>query len=76
MAKKRISSVDLSWLILEELFDPGSRGARTSLAVVDDVKHGWRIIVARRSQRFLTADDERRLANVQRRLRLEYKLSP
>ena len=52
MAKKRISSVDLSWLILEELFDPGSRGARTSLAVVDDVKHGWRIIVARRSQRF------------------------
>ena len=74
MVKKPISSVDLSWLIIEDLFDPGSRGVRTSLAVVDDVKHGWRIIVARRSQRFLTADDERRLADVQRRLRLKYKL--
>lgn len=74
MAKKRISSVDLSWLILEELFDPGSRGARTSLAVVQDEKHGWRVIVAKSSQRFLTADDERRLAAVQRRLRLVYEL--
>ena len=74
MAKKRISSVDLSWLISEELFDSGSRAARMSLAVIPDDKHGWRVIVANRGQRFLTADDKRRLADVQRRLRLAYEL--
>ena len=74
MAKKRISSVDLSWLILEELFNSRSRGTRMSLAVVPDDKHGWRVIVANGGQRFLTADDERRLADVQRRLRLVYEL--
>jgi hypothetical protein len=74
MAKKRISSVDLSWLISEESFDPGSRGARTALAVVHDDERGWRIVVAKSSQRFLTAADERRLADVQRRLRLVYEL--
>jgi len=67
MPKKRISSVDLSWLILEELFDPRSRATRMSLAVVPDDKRGWRVVVANRGQRFLTADDERRLADVQRR---------
>ena len=74
MAKKRISSVDLSWLISEELFDSGSRDTRMSLAVVPDEKHGWRVVVANRGQRFLTADNERRLAEVQRRLRLVYEL--
>ena len=74
MAKKSNSGVDLSWLIVEELFDPGSRAARSSLAVVEDDRHGWRVVVARRSQRFLTASDERRLADMQRRLRLVYEL--
>jgi hypothetical protein len=74
MAKKRISSVDLSWLISEELADPGSRRARMSLAVIPDDKDGWRVIVSKRGQRFLTADDKRRLADVQRRLRLVYEL--
>lgn len=40
MAKKRISSVDLIWLISEEMFDPVSRAARMALAVVPDDKHG------------------------------------
>jgi hypothetical protein len=74
MAKKRISSVDLSWLILEELSDPRSRGARTSLAVVPDDKHGWRVVVSNRDKRYLTADDDRQLADVQRQLRLVYEL--
>ena len=73
MAKKRISSVDLSWLILEELFDPRSRGARPSLAVVDDDRQGWRVVVAKGGQRLLTASDQRRLADVQRRLRFVYE---
>ena len=74
MAKKRISSVDLSWLISEELVDPGSRATRLSLAVVPDDKVAWRVIVANRGERFLTADKKRRLAEVQRRLRLVYEL--
>jgi hypothetical protein len=49
MAKKRISSVDLNWLILEELSDPRSRATRPPLAVIPDEKHGWRVIVARKS---------------------------
>lgn len=72
MAKQRISSVDLSWLISEE-FDSGNR-YRTSLAVVPDRKDGWRVIVAERSRRFLTAADERRLANIQQKLRLIYQI--
>jgi hypothetical protein len=76
MAMMRISSVDLSWLILEELSDPRSRGARPPLAVIPDEKHGWRVIVAGRSQKFLNAVDERRLADLQRRLRLVYDLRP
>ena len=74
MAKNRISSVDLSWLILEELSDPRSRGTRMSLAVVPDDKHGWRVVVSNPGQRFLTADDDRRLADVQRQLRLVCEL--
>jgi hypothetical protein len=53
MAKQRISSVDLSWLISEE-FDSGSR-YRKSLAVVPDKKDGWRIIVGKRHRGLLTA---------------------
>jgi hypothetical protein len=76
MAKKRISSVDLAWLILEELSDPRSRAPRPSLAVIPDNKYGWRVIIANRSQKLLKADDERRLADVQRRLRVKYELRP
>ena len=74
MAKKRISPVDLSWIISEQLFDSGSRAARVTLAVVADDKNGWRVVVGNRVRRFLTADDERRLTDVQRRLRLVYEL--
>jgi len=74
MRKKRIAAIDLSWRILEELSDPASRTPRLSLAVVPDDKHGWRVIVANRGRRFLTAIDERRLADIQQRLRKIYEL--
>lgn len=76
MAKKRISSVDLSWLISERLFNSGSRAPRITLAVVADDKNGWRVVVGNRVRRFLTADDERRLTDVQRKLRSVYELQP
>jgi hypothetical protein len=74
MAKKRISSVDLTWLISEEMHDSGSRRSRMVLAVVADDKHGWRIVVGKRDERFVTAKDRRRLVQVQKRLRLVYEL--
>jgi hypothetical protein len=76
MAKKRISSVDLSWLISEQLLDLGSLRARAALAVVPDKEHGWRVVVANRGRRFLTAADERRLAEIERNLRLVYEIRP
>ena len=44
--------------------------------MVPDDKHGWRVIVANRGQRLLTADHKRRLAELQRRLRLLFELQP
>jgi hypothetical protein len=74
MAKKRISGVDLTWLILEELPDPRSRAPRPSLAVIPDEEHGWRVVVSNRTR--LKAKDARHLADVQQRLRLVYELRP
>ena len=74
MAKKRISSVDLGWLILEHLKNGGSRTPRLALAVVPDDKRGWRAVVAASSQRFMTVENERELTAVQNRLRTKYGL--
>ena len=72
MAKKRISSVDLCWLISEEL-DSGSR-ERTSLVVVPDEKDGWQVIISNRGRRYWTTADVQRLSEIQRRLRMVYNL--
>jgi len=74
MPKKHVSGADLSWRIAEEFSDPQSRNSRISLAVVPDDEHGWRVIVANRVRRFLTSSDKRRLADIQRRLRMVYAL--
>ncbi len=75
MAKKRISGVDLEWLILEEFMqDRGSRAFRPTIAIVPDDKRGWRAVVAAGSQRFMTVESERELIAVQDRLLSKYKL--
>jgi hypothetical protein len=73
MAKKRISSVDLGWLIHKQLREDGGFPS-ISLAVVADSKVGWRAVVAKRSQRFVSPEINRRLVAVQKRLRLKYEL--
>lgn len=75
MAKKRISSVDLCWLISEEI-DLGKEQTRTALAVVPDEKDGWSVIVSNRGRKYWTAADQRRLVEIQRKLRLVYELRP
>jgi hypothetical protein len=74
MAKKRISSVELSWLILEQLREHADFPS-ISLAVVADPKHGWRAVVAGGSRRYVTPERERRLDAVQKKLRLVYELA-
>ena len=65
MAKKRISSVDLGWLILEQLKNGRSRTPRISLAVVSDDKHRWRAVLAASSRRLMTVENQRALSAVQ-----------
>src|SRR4051812_40910474 len=74
MAKKHISSVDLSWLISEEVFEAKGDRSRPSLAVVPDEKDGWRVIVGNTSRRYWTAADQQRLDDIQRRLRSIYQI--
>ena len=76
MTKKRISSVDLAWIISEQLSELRSSPARISLAIVPIEKNGWRLIVDKRGRRYLTAGDEQRLADIQQKLRLRYELIP
>lgn len=75
MAKKRVSGVDLVWLILEQMDDgSGSRATRMSIAVIPDDKLGWRAVVGRNDRRFVTPEFERRFTAIQNRLRLTYDL--
>ena len=75
MSKQRISSVDLCWLISEEL-DLGKQQTRTALAVGPDEVDGWRVIISNRRRRYWTAAEEQRLAGIPRRLLLVYELRP
>jgi hypothetical protein len=75
MAKKRLSSVELSWVVVEHLRESGSVPYGISLAVVPDPRFGWRVAVAIRSRRFVNAEGERAIAAVERRLRSEYVLT-
>ena len=75
MTKKRISSVDLSWIITERLKEDGSFPTSISLAVVADSREGWRVVVANRSRKYVSAQSDRQLAALQKRLRLLYELA-
>lgn len=74
-AKKRVPSVDLIWLISEELLDADRRRARPSLAVIPDKKTGLAGHYPQPRPEVWTAVEEQRLAEIQQRLRLIYQLS-
>lgn len=74
VAKTRISSVDLAWLITERLRDYGFP-VRVGLAVVADGEEGWRVVIAVADRRFMRPSHARRLASVQEDLRAIYSLS-
>jgi len=74
MLKKRVSSVDLSWMIFERMRDElgGIRGV--SVAVVHDSKLGWCAILEGRSGRHLSPAAIRKLRSIEDELRSSYSL--
>jgi hypothetical protein len=73
MAKKRFSSVDLSWMIFDRMRDEvGAR--RVIVAVVRDEGLGWRAVIERR--RHLEAKAIKKLRSIETQLRSEYDLMP
>jgi hypothetical protein len=73
MAKKRISSTDLNWKIIEHMREGGD--FPLSIAVVADPKLGWRAIVGSHRARSLSLKSAQRLAAIEKRLQGEYALS-
>src|SRR5262245_13075282 len=74
MLKKRLSSVDLSWMIFERMRDEfgGQRGV--SVAVVRDSNLGWRAILEGRSRRHLSPAAIRKLRSIEDEFRSSYSL--
>lgn len=70
MAKKKISSADLAWIISERLKIGPSR---MTIAIVPDSKLGWLALTSNRS-RSAQPENARRLEAIQNQLREVYKL--
>jgi len=75
MAKKRVSSVELTWIIVEQLKEDGNFQKGLSVAVIPDSRLGWRAVVEARAQRRMTAKAQRRFAAIEKELREIYALS-
>jgi hypothetical protein len=74
MAKKRISSIELTWIIVEQMKDDGNFQKGLSVAVVPDSKLGWRAVVEARAHRRMTPRALRRFAAMQKELQQAYAL--
>ena len=72
MAKKRVSSVDLSWMIFERLREEIGNKHPVSVAVVPDDELGWRAIITRRRISKITA---RKLRQIETEFRSVYLLA-
>jgi hypothetical protein len=72
MAKKRVSSVDLSWMIFERLRDEFGTQRPVSVAVVSDREMGWRAILGARGR---TKDIVRKLRSIENEFRAAYSLA-
>ena len=73
MAKKRIASVDLAWIILEQLKEEKEFPVGMSLAVTPD-EETWRTIINAKDRKYMRPSVERRLAAVEKKLQDVYKL--
>ena len=74
MAKKRVSSVELTWIIIEQMNEDGNFQKGLSVAVVTDSRLGWRAVVEARAHRRMTPRALRRFAAMQKELQQTYAL--
>jgi hypothetical protein len=74
MSKKRLSSVDLSWMIFERMREEIGE-PRVSVAVVADSKLGWRAILESRGGRHLSPAAIRKLRSIENEFRSSYSLA-
>jgi hypothetical protein len=75
MAKKRISSVELTWMIVEQMKEDGNFQKGLSVAVIPDSRLGWRAVVEARAQRRMTPRAMKRFAAMQKELQEAYTLA-
>jgi len=75
MAKKRVSSVELTWIIVEKLKEDGSFQKGLSVAVIPDPSSGWRAVVESRARRRMSPRALRRFEALQKELQELYSLS-
>ncbi|MGQ0685778.1 hypothetical protein [Bradyrhizobium sp.] len=75
MAKKRVSSVELTWMIVEQMKDDRNFQRGVSVAVIPDSRLGWRAVVEARAQRRMTPRAQRRFAALEKELQESYALS-
>ena len=73
MHKKRLSSVDLSWMIFVRMREEAGE-PRVSVAVVSDSKLGWRAVL-QHSRRSLSPSDVRKFRSIESELRSNYSLA-
>lgn len=72
MAKKRVSSIDLSWQFFERMRDDAVFPKGLSVAVVPDDKLGWRAVLRGRR---MSAPAQRRFKAIEKQLRETFTLS-
>jgi len=75
MAKKRVSSVDLSWMIFERMREEIGSLRPVSVAVVADTELGWRAVLGGRGGRKLSAAARRKLRSIENELRASFSLA-
>ena len=75
MAKKRVSSVELTWIIVEQLKEDGNFQKGLSVAVIPDSRLGWRAVVEARAQRRMSPRALKRFAAMQKELQETYTLA-
>ena len=75
MAKKRVSSVDLSYMIFDRMREVFGHARGVSVAVVPDTELGWRAIVQARSARYLTPATLRKIGVIESELRSSFSLA-
>lgn len=75
MAKRRISSIDLSWRFVEMTRDEAVFQWGFAVAIVPDPKLGWRAVMPARQNREMSAAARKRFKAIEKELRGKYSLS-